>query len=158
MRHSLARVLTGLLVVGGLAAVWVIPRVQAAQGGAGAGSARSFANAPQVPGTVPQPGMAPARVWINNQKREEAIPVTIVYADPSDVAMPVKIQGAAAVTVNGPVATTRNRQAWEYRVVSAASDQELAAAMNSAGSDGWEAVGVTSQPGAKITAVLKRPR
>ena len=141
MRNSLIRLSIGVAAMAVVAALWIIP---------------SHA---QVPGTLARPGMAEARVWINNRSRDEAIPVTFLGGDPK-VPMPVTVQGVTSVSVSGLVEarTAATKQAWEYRSISAAADQELSAALNGPGNDGWEAVGVTSQPGGKITVLLKRPR
>jgi hypothetical protein len=145
MHHYTSRTVVGCLaVVGIVAALWVIP---------------SYAGAQQMPGTLAQPAMSSARVWINNKTRDEAIPVTLIAGDPK-AAMPVVVQGVTSVSVNGLVEarTAATKQSWEYRSVSAAADQELSAVLNGLGNEGWEAVGVTSQPGAKMTVLLKRPR
>jgi hypothetical protein len=138
MRNSLTRIVTGLAVVGGLAALWIIP-----------------SHAQQVPGTLDRPGMSAARVWINNRTVDEAIPVTLV-AGGARAPLAVTVQGAA--TVNGKVDTVAARQSWEYRSVSTAIDSDVAAALNGLGNDGWEAVGLTAQPGGKVVVLLKRPR
>ncbi|TAK14979.1 MAG: DUF4177 domain-containing protein [Acidobacteria bacterium] len=136
MRNLLSRVVLCLAAIGTLAALWVMP---------------SYA---QVPGTLPQPGMSPARFWVNNKTREESIPVNIVVADPRESPLPVAVRGAVAVS--GTVAAAR--QPWEYRSVEITEGQDPARALNVYGNDGWEAIGVTSQQGAKATIVLKRPR
>jgi hypothetical protein len=117
-----------------------------------------------------QPGMSPARFWINNRTREEAVAVSIANVDPKAPPVPVSVNGFAAVdftdravgTLNQiqgrTQSTTRSRQPWEYRSVAIGSEQDAAAAIGGLGSDGWEAVGLTSQPGGKMTILLKRPR
>jgi hypothetical protein len=144
MRNSRSHVFIGVAVVAGVAALWVIP---------------SYAGAQQVPGTLARPGMSEARVWINNRTRDEAIPVTFLGLDPR-TPIPVAVQGVTPVSVNGLVEarTAATKQPWEYRSVSVGADQDLAPALNGLGTDGWEAVGVTSQPGARMTVLLKRPR
>lgn len=134
MRKSFAPVVLGLIVIASLAALWVIP---------------SYA---QMPGTLAQPAMSPARVWINNRTRDEAIPVNVVSGDPKEP-LPVVVKGAVSVTGQVGVA----RQAWEYRSVEV-SDQDPTRALNVYGNDGWEAVGATSQQGAKAIVLLKRPK
>jgi hypothetical protein len=143
MRNLLTRIVAGLAVVGSLAALWIIPT-----------------HAQQVPGTLERPGMTAARVWINNKTRDEAIPVQFVSTDPGARPLPVTIQGVADVSVNGLVEarTTTLRQSWEYRSVSTAIDGDLGAVLGAAGREGWEAVGLTAQPGGKVVVLLKRPR
>lgn len=136
MRNLFSRVVLSLAAVGALAAVWVIP---------------SHA---QIPGTLIQPGMSPARFWVNNKAREDSIPVNIVVADPRESPLPVAVRGAVAVS--GTVSAAR--QPWEYRTVEVTGEQDPARALNVYGNDGWEAVGITSQQGAKSTILLKRPR
>lgn len=117
-----------------------------------------------------QPGMSPARFWINNRTREEAIPVSIANVDPKAPPVPVSVNGFATVDFTDRAVGTLNqiqgrtqsvaivRQQWEYRSVSVGADQDVAPALNGIGNDGWEAVGVTAQSGGKMTVLLKRPR
>ena len=139
MRHSSIRIILGLVVVTGAAALWVIP---------------SFA---QVPGTQSQPGMSVARVWINNQKREDAIPVNIVNGDPR-APMPVTVVGTATVSVSGLTPVVASRQNWEHRSLVVGAGQDVAAALAGPGNEGWEAVGLTTQSNGVVTVLLKRPR
>lgn len=134
MRSPYSRVILGLVLVTAAAALWVIP---------------SFA---QIPGTLERPGMSPARIWINNKTREEAIPVNIVAGDPKEP-LPVVVKGGVSVTGQVGVA----RQPWEYRSVEV-SEQDPSRALNVYGNDGWEAVGTVSQQGAKVIVLLKRPK
>lgn len=135
MRNPFVRVALGLALIGAAASLWIIP---------------SYA---QVPGTLERPGMTEARVWINNRRPDEAIPVTLLGGDVK-APVPVKVEGP----VDAKATVTSARQAWEYRSVAVSADQDLGAALNSLGADGWEAVGLMSQAGGKVTALLKRPR
>jgi hypothetical protein len=94
-----------------------------------------------------QPGMPTiARMYILNEGASQAVPVTIHNS--GDV-LPVAVMSTPAV----PVA----RQAWEYRQVEVEEGADVAAALESAGLQGWEAVAVT--PAGKTRQVLmKRPR
>ena len=139
MRSPLSRIILGVVFVAGAAALWVIP---------------SFA---QVPGTQPMPGMNVARVWINNQKPEDAIPVTMVSGDPR-MPMPVAVVGTATVSVSGLTPVVASRQNWEYRSVAVGSGQDVAGSLAGLGNDGWEAVGLTTQINGNVTVLLKRPR
>ena len=132
MRNSLFRIGLGLAATAVVAALWIIP------------------SRAQVPGTLEKPGMSDARVWVNNKGRNEAIPVTMVGNDGTPV--PVSVSGI--VETKGTAA----RQPWDYRSVIVNADQDPTSALVPLGNDGWEAVGVTSQPGGKLTVVLKRPR
>ena len=143
MRNATTRLVLVLVVFAGLAAVWVIP---------------SYANGRQVPGTLSQPGVSPARFWINNKTREESIPVNIVVADPKESPLPVTVRGVTSVAVNGLVPVTASRQTWEYREASFTPTQGLAAGLNTLGNDAWEVTGMTTQPNGRVTVLLKRPR
>jgi len=136
MRNSLIRISIGLGVTAVVAALWIIP------------------SQAQVPATLAQPGMSPARVSISN-RRDEPVPVTLI--GDARVPMPVTVQGVTAVSVNGLVDAKAAKQSWEYRSVSA-SDQDPAAALNALGAEGWEAIGMTPQPGRLVTVLLKRPK
>ena len=117
-----------------------------------------------------QPGMSPARFWINNRTREEAIPVSIANVDPKAPPVPVSVTGFAAMdftdravgTLNQiqgrTQSTTRSRQPWEYREVALEPNQEMGAALNALGADGWEAVGIMVNATNRKTVLLKRPR
>ena len=137
MRNSLIRLSIGLAATAVVAAVWIVP-----------------SHAQQVPGTLAQPGMSPARVSINNT-RDQPVPVTLI--GDARVPMPVAVQGVTSVSVNGLVDARAAKQSWEYRSVSAA-DQDPAAALTALGNEGWEAVGMTAQPGRLVTVLLKRPK
>lgn len=105
-----------------------------------------------------QPGMSPARFWINNRTRDEAIPVNIVNTDPKALPLPVTMSGVATVSVSGLTPVTASRQMWEYREASFTPNQGMAAGLNTLGNDGWEVTGITTQPNGGVTVLLKRPR
>lgn len=116
-----------------------------------------------------QPGMSPARFWINNRTANEAIPVNVIVADPKAVPLPVSVSGITAVDfsdravgtlnqIQGKTqATSRTRQPWEYREVVFTPTQNMSS-LNSLGAEGWEAAGMTTQPNGSVTVLLKRPR
>jgi hypothetical protein len=146
MRNSLIGLTVVLAVLGGSAALLLADRQQS------------------------QPGMSPARFWINNRTRDEAIPVSIANVDPKAPPIPVSLNGFATVdftdravgTLNQiqgrTQSTTRSRQPWEYREVALEPNQEIGPALNSLGADGWEAVGITVNATNRKTVLLKRPR
>ena len=119
-----------------------------------------------------QPGMSPARFWINNKTRAESIPVNLVSVevDQKSSPLPVSVTGAAAVEftdravgtlsqIQGRTqSTSQTRQPWEYRDVAFSPNQGVAAGLNALGADGWEATGMTTQPNGSVTVLLKRPR
>jgi hypothetical protein len=129
----------------------------------GAGSAALFARQQS------QPGMSSARFWINNRTPNEAIPVNVIVADPKAVPLPVSVNGfvtmdftdRAAGTLSQiqgrTQATSRTRQPWEYREVVFSPVQKMDS-LNALGAEGWEALGMTTQPNGSVTVLLKRPR
>lgn len=107
-----------------------------------------------------QPGQpTQGRVWIENRGSAEAVPVS-VQTTPSDPPFRVQVTGNPAVTfATGTVLSTHAvRQEWEYRQVSVAVGQDLAAALGGAGNDGWEAVGLTAAAASGTVVLLKRPK
>lgn len=109
------------------------------------------AQQPNVPGMPTQ-----ARVVIING-RDSAIPVVV---QPGGDVQPVTIVGTPAVTVSEDTAVWSRtlRQGWEYRTISVPSAQDPSAALNTAGIDGWEAVGVVGGATGNAQVLLKRPR
>jgi hypothetical protein len=55
-----------------------------------------------------------------------------------------------------PIVTVR--QVWEYRSIPLASGADAARGLATAGTEGWEAVGVLQSGAAGTTMLLKRPR
>ncbi len=87
-----------------------------------------------------------ARVWIENRAPNEAVPVEV---ERFATTPPVHISSVDASVI---LPSRVVRQRWEYRVGSLD-----ASALEAAGNDGWEAVGVVpSANGASV--LLKRPR
>lgn len=104
-----------------------------------------------------QPGLPTiARVQVLNADRGEAIPVKVV--DSGDV-VPVTVVGAPTVALlpTAMIGVKATRQAWEYRQLVVPTSQEAVAALNQAGTDGWEAIGVAAGPGGAVWT-LKRPK
>jgi hypothetical protein len=94
-----------------------------------------------------QPGHATfANVWVQNRDLADAIPARLVGH--SIVAL------EAATLVN----TRASAQSWSYRTVAVRADDDVAAALATAGLDGWEAVGVTSAAAERVVVLLKKPR
>src|SRR5262245_37284181 len=94
-----------------------------------------------VPPPPPQEGIpgrgTQARMLVVNRDKSEAIPVTVVGADP----IRANITGTTIVRVDAEsqvnVRSTATRQAWEYRTIPVAANDPTGA-LNSAGADGWE--------------------
>ena len=98
-----------------------------------------------------------ARMFVLNRERAEAIPVTLQGGD----VQPVAVMGTPLVTLapNAAVAARATRQPWEYQPLQLRAGADPTAALNAAGMEGWEAVGVVSIPGTANSAILlKRPR
>jgi hypothetical protein len=98
-----------------------------------------------------------ARTYVLNAGAGEAIPVAVHST--GDV-IPVTFVGAQTVTLadSAVVAMRQVRQNWEYRQLSVPAGQDVSAALNTAGGEGWEALTVSAGGGGAVTALLKRPR
>ncbi|HYM24873.1 MAG TPA: hypothetical protein VEU08_16770 [Vicinamibacterales bacterium] len=123
-----------------------------------AGSAMIAAPAQKYPG---QP--TDARVWIENRTKPEAIAISVqdvasdAYMNVRVTSMPpVTIEKMPAVTVAGGV--ERRRQAWQYQTLLVRPGQDIAAELNRAGSDSWEATGSQTQDSNGILFIMKRPK
>jgi hypothetical protein len=108
----------------------------------------SLAAPPQAdrPGVVVQP-----KVTVVNRGRSEAIPVTVQGWDSGD--RPVIVQIAGTPTVQARYVS----QPWGYRTVKVSPGQDMAAALATAGVDGWEAAGVQTSDASGIVLLLKKP-
>ena len=98
-----------------------------------------------------------ARILVSNRTRAEAIPVMIQGGD----VQPVTVVGTPTVVFapSASVASRAARQAWEYQPLPLNTGVDPTAALNAAGTEGWEAVGVVTIPGTGNSAILlKRPR
>jgi hypothetical protein len=96
-----------------------------------------------------------AQVRVVNGPADEAVPVAIRPGAPLTVTVtstpPVTF---AAATV---LATREARQQWEYRQLAVGTGQNVEAALNAAGAEGWEAIAVVS-PAGTTQWMMKRPR
>jgi hypothetical protein len=102
-----------------------------------------------------RPGiMTQARVWIENRRGDEAIPVHVV-ADPDTATRVLVVNG---VSVSGTVTARAARQAWEYRSLVVTPGRDVTPALNAAGDDGWEATGTQMTTPEGTALLLKRPR
>jgi hypothetical protein len=102
-----------------------------------------------------RPGMpTQARVWIENRRSDEAVPVTVVPR-PSDPPTRVElVSGGSAI-----VRTRRAPDAWDYQTIVVPASQQAAAALLDAGREGWEVTGVQfPAPNDRVVLLLKRPR
>ena len=106
-----------------------------------------------------QPGqMTPARIWVENRGKSQAVPVDLRDAN---LERPLKVyvtNGESGDSASPPLQTRVARQAWDYDTVVIPSGSAVPAALTARGAAGWEAVGIvnTSDDGAIL--LLKRPR
>jgi hypothetical protein len=101
------------------------------------------------PGTI-----WPAKVWIQNRDRTEAVPVSIL-----DIAQ-VDVIGMPAVTITPSTVVQSRlvRQTWEYTVVTVPKGSDPVVALSRSGQDGWEAAGVQFPSGDGVSLLMKRPK
>jgi hypothetical protein len=94
-----------------------------------------------------QPGHATfANVWVQNRQPGEAIPATLVG------------HSIIALEAGTLVNTRADVQSWLYRAITVKAGEDVAAALATAGVEGWEAVGVTSATAERSVVLLKKPR
>ena len=111
----------------------------------------------ELAGQQNQPGFPTlAQVHVLNRNRADAVPVMVLSG--GDM-LPVTVVGEPTVALSktAVVATRPVRQAWEYRQLSVPASQDPAGALNTAGGDGWEALGPVVV-GSNVVWTLKRPR
>ena len=101
-----------------------------------------------------------ARVWVQNQGRSEAVPMTLQGVAPDVTPLNVLVSGTPTVRLDaGTVVPVRGiRQRWEYRSLNIGPADDPAVALNAVGDDGWEATGLMFQGRTGTTVVVKRPR
>lgn len=112
---------------------------------------------------VPIPGMmTQGKVWIQNAGQAEAIPVTIERMGTESTPLRVQVIGVTPVAIAPGTAVQTQaqavRQQWDHRTVAVAAGQDAAAALASAGAEGWEAVGLQAGPQGGSVILMKRPR
>ncbi|HYN07663.1 MAG TPA: hypothetical protein VES67_09755 [Vicinamibacterales bacterium] len=127
----------------------------AAWTGGGRAAAQQTVQVPNEPGRATQ-----ARVYVINRDRADAIPVTLQGVASTD---PLRVtwSGTPAVTLSetSTVPTRVVRQNWEYRTITLRATEDPTPALNTAGAEGWEALGpaLLLQNG-DVRWMLKRPR
>ena len=114
--------------------------------------------APPPPPQEGIPGRATqARMYIVNRDKSDAIPVTIISAEP----IRATIAGTTTVRVDPEswtnVKAAALRQAWEYRTLSVGAN-DPSPVLNGAGADGWELAAAVPGGGGTTQLILKRPR
>jgi hypothetical protein len=102
-----------------------------------------------------RPGMpTQARVWIENRRADEAVPVSVIHR-PTDPPERVELVTAASALVR----TRRAPDSWEYQTILVPAGQQAATALVEVGREGWEATGVQfAAPNNTAVLLLKRPR
>ena len=102
-----------------------------------------------------RPGlMTQARVWIENRRSDEAVPVHVV-PDPDTATRVMVVNG---ITVSGTVTARPGRQAWEYRSAVVSPGRDFMPALTALGNDSWEATGIQLNTPDGVALVFKRPR
>ena len=98
-------------------------------------------------------------VWVENRGAAEAVPIVLQEVATSGP-LQVEVVGTPTVAIGSAstLQARRMRQQWEYRILTAARGQDVAAALNTAGMDGWELSGVQLPDPAGSVLVLMRPR
>ncbi|MGH9146576.1 MAG: hypothetical protein ACRD1Q_07695 [Vicinamibacterales bacterium] len=97
-------------------------------------------------------------VWVENRGPAEAVPI-VLQGVATTAPLPVEVVGTPTVAIGtaNAVQARRLRQQWEYSTISAGRGQDIAAALNSAGMEGWElSMQLPDQTGTVL--VLMRPR
>jgi hypothetical protein len=111
-----------------------------------------------APGQTQQPGqMTQAKVHVENRGRNEAIPVDLRDANLDN---PLRVRIVNGDPSMGPPLTVRVvPPTWEYKAVPIAAGDDMAAALQTDGSSGWETTGITYADSRGATVILlKRPR
>ncbi len=93
-------------------------------------------------------------VWVENRGAAEAIPITIESMQSTATPLRVEVTSTASTAAF----VRQVRQQWEYQAILIPTGQDPTAALNEAGTQSWEVIGlsVTAQGGTRV--VLKRPR
>ena len=102
-----------------------------------------------------RPGlMTQARVWIENRRSDEAVPVRVL-ADPDS---PARVMVVNGLTVSGTVTARPAKQAWDYRSIVVVPGRDFMPALTALGNDSWEATGIQLTTPEGVALVFKRPR
>ena len=103
-------------------------------------------------GQTPRPGeMTQARVWVQNRP-DEAVPVVVQRTVETSRVNLVGLDPSVTLPTRAAF------QSWSYRSIAISSTALPEAALQQAGIDGWEAVGILQSGPAGVTVLLKRPR
>jgi hypothetical protein len=98
-----------------------------------------------------------AQTQITNRSAAEAVPVRIFNGSEP---VPTTVVGVptVALTTGSTVESRSARQRWEYQRIALVTGADPTAALNAAGADGWDAVGIVSMEPGRSAVLMKRPR
>jgi hypothetical protein len=98
-----------------------------------------------------------AQMQITNRSAAEAVPVRVFNASEP---VPTTVVGVptVALTTGSAVESRSARQRWEYQRIALVTGADPTAALNAAGADGWDAVGIVSMEPGRSAVLMKRPR
>jgi hypothetical protein len=107
--------------------------------------------------TTLQPGqMTQAHVWVQNRGRSEAVPVDLREANLDN---PLRVRIVNGDQAQGPpIAVRVVVPLWDYKSITVAPGQDMAALLSGQGSGGWETTGIVFTAAEGTTFLLKRPR
>ncbi len=110
-----------------------------------------------APEQTQQPGqMTQARVLVLNRGRSEAVPVELRDAN---LDTPLRVRIMNGENPLQPLAVRLLPPTWDYKVVPIAAGDDMADALRTEGSNGWETTGITYADSRGATVILlKRPR
>ena len=111
-----------------------------------------------APEQTAQPGqMSPARVWIQNRGRGEAVPISLQEST-LDTPLRVRVVNMQDPKINDEAIHARLvQQSWDYHTVVVKQGQDPVVALIGPGAQGWEATGVTFVKPDGVMLLLKRP-
>jgi hypothetical protein len=115
-------------------------------------SAAVLRDASAQEGTLTPGQPTQARVLIGNRDRDEAVPVSIQTVAP-DVT-PLRVELGPRTIVDARIVA----QQWEYQILAIAAGSDATAALNAAGTNGWETTGLMLSAQQGNAVVMKRPR
>ena len=117
-----------------------------------AGSALVAAPGQTYPGQPTQ-----GHVMIDNKGPGQTIPVAVQQIA-GDATLRVQVTNTPNVSITGLTEVRHARQNWEYRLITALPDDDIALELNRQGAAGWEAAFQYLNSRGGLVVVLKRPR
>jgi hypothetical protein len=95
-----------------------------------------------------------AQVQVLNKLPADAVAVKVLNTEP--LATSVVGVPTVALTTGSSIETRASRQRWEYRRLLVANGSDPVDALNAAGADGWDAVGMLPVDATRSAILLKR--